>query len=83
MPYRITLTEEDCRAIDFAGGRYGWSLAFPAPAEPGTHEIAEHDLWEWCEAVEEDMQGGHAPFPLLDPDSDTYRKFYRLYDSRI
>ena len=80
MSYQISLTDEDCNAIAFSGGRYCWSDALISEGlcEPRTYAIPEHTAWELCEAFERDAEGGHSMFPLLDPMSELARKLHRL-----
>lgn len=81
MAYRINLTEEDIDTIDFVGHRYAWSEALQGLAsEPGELVLAEHEAWELAEAFESDCEGGHSMFPMLDTDSDLYRKLWAFLD---
>lgn len=43
------------------------------------YDICEGDAWEFQSAVEEDMEGGHSAFPLLDPHSDLAERLTKLY----
>lgn len=102
MSYRLTLTPDDWRALDFIGGRYSWSDALyricrhscaeSCPdvdscmsREDNTHTfyIPEYLAWELAEAFEADTEGGHSPFPMLDPRSELYAKLTRFWDSII
>jgi len=78
MAYTLSLTEEDITTIDFVGGRYGWSRALRR-MEVGENRIAEHEAWEICEAFEADTEGGHSPFPMLDPRSELAEKLNRFW----
>lgn len=79
--YTIELTGDDVEAIDFVGGRYGWTAHLPT--EAGRHRIAEHVAWEWREAVDADAEGGHDLFPMLDSRSALYDKLIALYNSIV
>lgn len=91
MPYSIKLTKDDVKTFEWVGVRYGWSDAFLALypnkfqglPKSGKNEFAEHEMWEWKEAVDGDMEGGHSIFPLLDPDSELWDKLFKLYESIV
>jgi hypothetical protein len=88
MSYRLDLTAEDWRTIDFVGGRYAWSEAlqqlcvneddavFPL-------ELQEHEAWGLAEAFESDAEGGHFPFPMLDPSSELAGKLSAFWRSIV
>lgn len=80
--YSLTLTDDDFRAIDFSGYRYGWSDALGS-LETGENQIPEHEAWEIAEAFEADTEGGHSPFPLLAEDSELYDKLRVFWDSIV
>ncbi len=91
--YMIPLTADDWSAIRFAGNRYGWSdvLLRHATEETEPEEangfalygLTEPHAWEWRDAVEADMEGGHSAFPLLDPASDLYAKLAATFGEII
>ena len=81
MAYTITLDETDVATLGWARGRYGWG-DFPV-LDVGTHEIPEHEMWAWRDAVDSDTEGDHSPFPCLDLESSTGEKLIKLYDSII
>lgn len=93
MAYTLTLTEEDWRTIEFVGGRYGWSKALLDHVRcaegveyrhlGGDHQIPEHKAWEIVEAFEQDCEGGHSLFPMLDPDSDLAAKLVRFMEGVV
>ncbi len=81
--YNLTLTDDDMRAICFAGGRYEWSRALLFYLDTGENEIAEPMAWEIAEAFDADTEGGHSYFPLLAPDSELYAKLLAFRDSIV
>ena len=80
--YRLFLTEADVDAIAFVGNRYAWSASLLG-LEPGEHEIAEHEAWCLKDAFESDTEGGHSPFPMLDPRSELAAKLAALWNSVV
>ena len=82
MAYTLNLTEEDILTIAFVGGRYSWSTALRC-LEVGKNEIAEHEAWEIMEAIDEDMEGGHSWFPMLDDTSGLYAKLQDFWESIV
>jgi hypothetical protein len=82
MSYTITLTEEETTTIAFVGGRYSWSEAL-GHFETGENELTEPDAWELAAAFDQDTEGGHSPFPMLDPTSDLYLKLQIFWDSIV
>lgn len=81
--YKLELTHADVEAIAMVGNRYHWSAALEQLTGPGINELAEHEAWQLRDAFEADMEGGHSPFPLLNPDSLLSAKLYRLWDSIV
>lgn len=78
MAYRLTLTTDDIRTINFAGHRYGWSDALiRADVVAGRNELEEWQAWEWQEAAEDD--GAPHVFPLLMADCPLADKLRALY----
>lgn len=80
MAYRITIDDDDANAIGFSAGRYGWSdwLFTQGITEAGTHDLAEHEAWDFMDAVREDDYA----LPLLSPTSNLYAEIRRL-ESKI
>ena len=82
--YHLSLTQADLDAIHFSGGRYGWSeTLIDLGVDVGDLQFPEHAIWQWREAVDDDTEGGHAIFPLLDSSSDLYGKLASLYNSIV
>jgi len=81
--YKLELTADDIQAIRFVGARYGWSFWLLNAAGEGSNEFAEHELWEFKEAVDSDSEGGHSRFPLLSPKSGLYGKLDALVESIV
>jgi hypothetical protein len=81
-PYSLTLTKDDIKAIDWAGGRYHWSTAL-FHLDEGINELAEHEAWEIVEACERDTEGGHSYFPCLSSDSNLAAELYRLIEEVV
>jgi hypothetical protein len=83
MGYRLTLTREERKAIDWVGERYSGAPklkeivckcidddeddVWEGP-DVITVVIPEHHAWELEEAVEEDMEGNHEPWPCFSAD---------------
>ena len=80
--YSLHLTAEDCDAIGVAGHRYAWSDALSAYG-PGWHDFEEHEAWELISRFEEDMPGGHSPFPLLNLGSPLAGKLFDFWHSIV
>lgn len=81
-PYRIKLTPDELRAVEFARGRYAWPDMLSAhAAEDGSVAFTESEMWQWTDDVDSDMAGGHSPFPLAS--GVFVDKLQRFYDSRI
>lgn len=81
-PYTLTLSEEDIEAITFVGYRYCWADAL-RHLEVGDNHLAEHEAWEIKEAFETDTEGGHSPFPMLDPRSELAAKLVDFWNSIV
>ena len=75
---KIEVTEEMVATLDWIGGRYGWADSFPCH-EAGMHEVEEHEMWAWKEAVDEE----DSLFSCLEMDSDAGRRFLSLYEAII
>lgn len=82
MSYRLTLTAEDIEAIAFAGDRYSWSEAL-SRLDVGENEISEAEAWELVRAFEADTEGGHSPFPLLEPRSRLHERLMVFWTSIV
>ena len=81
MSYKLTLTKEDRKAIDWIGDRYSgapalyraWQACETDPERDWSDEgdfnlvIPEHVAWEIQSAVDEDMDGGHSAWPCFAP----------------
>lgn len=79
-PYRLKLTPDELRAVEFARGRYAWPdmLAVHA-AEDGSVAFTESEMWQWTDDVDSDSGSGH--FPLAS--GALAAKLQRFYDSRV
>lgn len=75
--YNLNLTPEDVETIAWVGRRYGWSTAL-LPLDEGDNELTEAEAWAIRDAIEEDTEGGHSPFPLLDPRSALAEKLTKF-----
>lgn len=80
--YVLTLTEADVRDIAFVGDRYAWSDALRS-LDAGENQLAEHEAWRIAEAFATDTEGGHQPFPMLDPRSDLARRLTAFWNSIV
>lgn len=85
--YSLDLTTEEVSTIDFMGDRYGWSEALRTLMgkgfESGTLDMAEHEAWKLKDAFEEDTEGGHSFFPMLDHSSELAGKLFALMEEII
>ena len=80
--YRIILTPDELRAVEFARGRYAWPDMLSAhAAEDGAVAFTESEMWQWADDVDSDAEGGHSPFPLASP--SLVEKLQDFYDSRV
>jgi len=77
--YTLNLTYDEYETIAFIGGRYSWSEALMRHCGPGANHIPEHIAWKIGEAIEED----DGLLPLLDVDSDLYRKVITFWQSIV
>ena len=82
VAYRLQLTPSELRAVEFARGRYAWPDMLAAHAsESGAVAFTEPEMWQWCDDVDSDTEGGHSPFPLA---SDAFaEKLQRFYDEKV
>ena len=87
--YTITLTKEETDSVDFVGHRYSWSMAlqdlltYDDEGQPEPISLAEHEAWELRDAFEEDTEGGHSFFPMLDHNSELARKLFAFMESIV
>lgn len=78
VAYRLQLTPDELRAVEFARGRYAWADMLSAHAtEGGLVGLSEPQMWQWCDDVDSD----DAPFPLAS--GEFAAKLQRFYDERI
>ena len=83
-PYYIELTEKDIDTISFVGFRYCWSNCLDGIALfSGKNELTEAEAWTIKEAMDEDTEGNHSLFPMLNPSSSLYAELLRFYESII
>lgn len=80
--YILELTEADVRDIAFVGPRYFWSEALLS-FDAGQNDLSEPEAWLLKDAIENDMMGGHSPFPMLDPHSRLYEKLQGFWSSIV
>jgi len=90
IAYTLTLTRQESDSVDFVGGRYRWSdalrklLAYDdETGEPDPVRLTESEAWTLREAFEEDTEGGHSFFPMLDHRSELARKLFAFMDSIV
>lgn len=83
MAYTLHLTAEDMETVQFVGNRYSWADAILDHCEEGDNEIPEHVAWELQGRFEEDTEGGHSYFPMLDGRSDLAEKLYNFMMSIV
>lgn len=50
---------------------------------PHVYLIPEHEAWHLVFAFEQDTEGNHSPFPMLDPRSELHFKLMTFWDSII
>jgi hypothetical protein len=81
-PYRLNLTPDELRAVEFARGRYAWPDMLSAHAdEDGSVAFTESEMWQWTDDVDSDAGGRHSPFPLAS--GAFANKLQRFYDARV
>lgn len=80
--YVLTLTEADVEAIAFVGFRYAWSDALSG-LDAGENQLTEPEAWRIAEAFASDTEGGHSPFPMLDPQSTLCEKLTAFWNSIV
>ena len=80
--YTLHLTEEDITTIAFVGYRYGWSEVLSSLGE-GENEIPEHEAWEIISAFEQDTEGGHSFFPMLNHRSELAGKLFLFMETIV
>lgn len=83
--YHLRITAREAQTIDHVGGRYEWSDALIGAGLnlEDEHDIPEFVAWNLADAFEADTEGGHLPFPMLDPNSTLYEKLSNLWDRII
>jgi hypothetical protein len=82
IAYRLQLSPSELRAIEFARGRYSWPDMLSAHvSDGGLIAFTEPEMWQWCDDVDSDAEGGHSPFPLAAPAFAA--KLQSFYDERI
>ena len=82
VAYRLQLTPSEMRAVEFARGRYAWPDMIAAHAsESGAVAFTEPEMWQWCDDVDSDAEGGHSPFPLAS--AALAEKLQNFYDERV
>jgi len=80
--YTLTLTSGDVYDIAYLGNRYCWSESLSSLGE-GENKIPEHEAWEIKDAFEQDTEGGHSFFPMLDHSSDLARKLFAFMEEIV
>lgn len=80
--YTLTLTNADVRDIASVGSRYAWADAL-RHLEAGENALAEHEAWRIAEAFARDTEGGHEPFPMLDPRSGLHERLTAFWNSVV
>jgi hypothetical protein len=82
VAYRLHLTPSEMQAVEYARGRYQWPdmLAMHA-SENGAIAFGEYEMSQWCDDVDSDAGGNHAPFPMASGGLAT--KLQNFYDQRI
>jgi len=82
--YNLTLTENDIETIFFVGNRYGWSKSLlDIGINEGENLIRESDAWKVKDGIDDDMEGNHSAFPMLDSRSDLAEKLVKFWDSIV
>ena len=83
--YTLTIDDDGSDAIAFIGYRYAWSSTLQrlGYAEAGTYAIPEHVAWDIATAIDEDMEGEHSAYPMLDPRCKLAESLTQLYQSII
>ena len=87
--YTLTFTKRETDSIDFVGHRHSWSsalqklLCYDDDGEPETLSLSESQAWELRNSFEEDTEGGHSFFPMLDSNSVLYAKLWDFLYSLI
>ena len=76
--YRIQLTPDELRALEYARGRYAWpDVLLAYAADDGSIALTESEMWQWVDDVDSD----DSPFSLASPAFAA--KLQRFYDSRV
>lgn len=79
-------TPQDMVSIRWVGDRYAWSGALMdlyCLRDEEDHHVTEPQAWALIEAFEEDMEGGHSPFPCLAPDCPLYAKLMTFWEGVV
>ena len=80
MNFILNLNESDLRTIHFIAGRYEWSRSLMMLDE-GVNALSLDEAFEIAAAIEDDMEGGHGAFPMLERFSGLAEKLTDLYKS--
>lgn len=67
VKYVLKLTRDEVNALYFIGARYSWTRVLIECDEERVIMLEESEMWEWQHDVEDDMAGGHSPFPMASP----------------
>jgi hypothetical protein len=87
--YRLQITDEEWRVIDFVGHRYSWSEALLRllgglePEEGDVYALTEDAAYYLLAAFDEDVDRNHGYFPLLKTDSDLTQKLFDFMDAVV
>lgn len=83
--YTLSIDYDGAKAIAFVGYRYAWACTLQDLGydTEGKHSMPEHHAWELAGAFEQDMEGGHSPFPMLATNSTLYENLSTLWDSIV
>ncbi len=80
--YRLHLTPSEIAAVEHVRGRYAWPDMLAAHVgEGGQVAFTEPEMWQWCDDVDSDTEGGHTPFPMASGGLAT--KLQSFYEQRI
>lgn len=83
--YTLRIDNNGADAISHIGYRYAWSSTLEQLGYDtiGEHSIPEHHAWRIREAIDDDMGGGHAAYPMLDPRSTLAESLNTLYNEIV
>lgn len=65
--YTLELSPSEIKALNVVSGRYEWPEMLIACLDGTKVQFEESEAWEWSQDVENDCEGGHAPFPMAAP----------------